>query len=99
MNGATGVPIAQHPRLTIASGAAIGLLAGIALAISANALSDTDISEIGPFSAPAQMCSFNTFENPEPFRVTARTSDVAAMVNKCDYLFEERQYVSVGYRI
>ena len=98
MNEAVRVPIAQHSRLAIASGAVIGLVAGIAVAVSANAL-DTDGSEIGPVNAPAQMCRFNTFEGPELLRVSAQPSDVPALASRCDRLFEERQYISVGYRI
>jgi hypothetical protein len=82
MNEATGVPIARH------------LLAGISLALHADALPDTaisEISEIGPLSAPAERCSFNTFE--------AMAASVPAVVSRCDYLFDERQYIAVGYRI
>jgi hypothetical protein len=94
MNTATGAPIAPHPLLAIVAGAVFGLLVGISLALHADALPDTAISkigEIGPFSAPAEMCSFNTFE--------AAAANLPAMVSRCDYLFDERQYIAVGYRI
>ena len=91
MNDATGVPIAPHPLLAIVAGAVFGLLAGISLALNTDALPATEISEIGPFSAPAEMCSFNTFE--------AAAANIPAMVSRCDYLFDERQYIAVGYRI
>lgn len=91
MNEATGVPIVQHPLLAIVAGAVIGLLAGISLALHTDALPDTKISEIGPFSAPAEMCRFNTFET--------MAANVPATVSRCDYLFDERQYIAVGYRI
>jgi hypothetical protein len=94
MNDATGVPIAPHPLLAIVAGAVFGLLAGISLALHVDELPDTglsQISEIGPFSAPAEMCSFNTFESA--------AANVPAMVSRCDYLFDERQYIPVGFRI
>ena len=94
MNDAIGVPIAPHPLLAIAAGAVFGLLAGISLALHVDGLPVTalnEIREIGPFSAPAEMCSFNTFE--------AAAANVPAMVSRCDYLFDDRQYVAVGYRI
>ena len=94
MNEPTGVPIVQHPLLAIVAGAVFGLLAGISLALTADALPDTaisEISEIGPFSAPAERCSFNTFETT--------AANVPATVSRCDYLFDERQYIAVGYRI
>lgn len=96
MTEATGVPMAPHPLLAIVAGVVFGLVAGISLALHVDGLPDTgfsgfsEISEIGPFSAPAEMCSFNTFE---------AAANVPAMVSRCDYLFDERQYISVGYRI
>ena len=38
-----------------------------------------------------EMCSFNTFE--------AAAANMPAMVSRCDYLFDDRQYIAVGYRI
>ena len=89
-----GVPVVQHPLLAVVAGAVFGLLVGISLALHVDELPDTaftEISEIGPVSAPAEMCSFNTFE--------AAAANVPAMVSRCDYLFDERQYIAVGYRI
>jgi hypothetical protein len=78
--------------MLVASGAAIGLVAGVALAFATDAFGDAGIRDIAPFSVPSEMCSFNTFE-------TSAAADVPAMVSSCDYLFDKRQYVSVGYRI
>lgn len=82
-----------------AIGVAIGAIVGVALALAIDALADDGLSEIGPFFAPTEMCRFNTFIPQDSVPVSAPQQAVPSMVSRCDHLFQDRQYIQVGYRI
>lgn len=105
MDGAIRVPASVgHGRAS--SGLlviAVGVIVGVALGLFWNTLREGNVGgnvgEIGPFGAPTELCRFNTFNQSVSLAVSARHSAMPAMASRCDYLFKERQYVQVGYRI
>lgn len=104
MDGTIRAPVVGHGHgpsgvVVTATGAAVGLIVGVALALSVKALTDTDPIEIGPFSAPTETCRFNTFNPPDLVPVSAQQPVVPAMVSRCNFIFKDRQYIQVGFRI
>ena len=103
MDGAIRAPVAAIPSHGPSGTAiaAVGVLVGVALAaLFSNAIRDAGgLGEIGPFNAPTELCRFNTFSQPEILAVSAPRSGMPAMVSRCDFLFQEGQYIAVGYRL
>jgi hypothetical protein len=80
----------SEPR-PVALWVATGFLLGAALTASLGNLSVLQPAERAPADTPTDVCWYTTLQ-PE-------SSVVPTMVSRCDYMFDERQLVQVGYRL
>jgi len=95
----TGHGRAPSSTQVTAVGIAIAAVVGAVVALAAVEFTGNDLSHIGPFSAPTEMCRFSTFDTEGFMTVSAPQQAVPGPVTRCNYLFEDLPYVQVGYRI